>query len=83
MASIARVVAPGIVPLLARVPDFADLIAASPNQARSPAASTFLPIAGIKGAAKDRVVTAEEVVAREPDLIIGSWSARNSGLSEL
>lgn len=52
MASIARVVAPGIVPLLARVPDFADLIAASPNQARSPAASTFLPIAGIKAQPK-------------------------------
>ena len=28
------------------------------------------------GAAKDRVVTAEEVVAREPDLIIGSWCGR-------
>jgi iron complex transport system substrate-binding protein len=26
-----------------------------------------------QGAAKDRVVTAEEAVAREPDLIIGSW----------
>src|ERR1700757_109459 len=26
-----------------------------------------------QGAAKDRVVTVEEVVAREPDLIIGSW----------
>jgi iron complex transport system substrate-binding protein len=25
------------------------------------------------GPAKDRIVTAEEVVAREPDLIIGSW----------
>ena len=29
-----------------------------------------------QGAAKDRVVTAEEVVAREPDLIIGSWCGR-------
>jgi iron complex transport system substrate-binding protein len=28
------------------------------------------------GAAKDRVVTAEEVVAREPDLIIGSWCGK-------
>jgi iron complex transport system substrate-binding protein len=27
-------------------------------------------------AAKDRVVTAEEVVAREPDLIIGSWCGK-------
>jgi iron complex transport system substrate-binding protein len=31
---------------------------------------------GNDGAAKDRVVTAEEVVAREPDLIIGSWCGR-------
>ena len=30
-----------------------------------------------QGAAKDRVVTAEEVVAREPDLIIGSWCGKN------
>src|SRR6266478_3682720 len=29
-----------------------------------------------QGAAKDRVVTAEEVVAREPDLIIGSWCGK-------
>jgi iron complex transport system substrate-binding protein len=29
-----------------------------------------------RGAAKDRVVTAEEVVAREPDLIIGSWCGK-------
>ena len=28
------------------------------------------------GAAKDHVVTAEEVVAREPDLIIGSWCGK-------
>jgi iron complex transport system substrate-binding protein len=28
------------------------------------------------GAAKDRVVTAEEVVARQPDLIIGSWCGK-------
>ena len=28
------------------------------------------------GSAKDRVVTAEEVVAREPDLIIGSWCGK-------
>jgi len=34
-----------------------------------------------QGAAKDRVVTAEEVVAREPDLIIGSWCGKSSGLS--
>jgi ABC-type Fe3+-hydroxamate transport system substrate-binding protein len=34
-----------------------------------------------QGAAKDRVVTVEQVVAREPDLIIGSWCGRNSGLS--
>jgi hypothetical protein len=27
-----------------------------------------------QGAAKDRVVTADEVIAGEPDLIIGSWS---------
>jgi len=26
-----------------------------------------------QGAAKDRVVTIDEVVARDPDLIIGSW----------
>jgi iron complex transport system substrate-binding protein len=31
---------------------------------------------GNQGAAKDRVVTAEEVVAREPDLIIGSWCGK-------
>jgi hypothetical protein len=29
-----------------------------------------------QGAAKDRVVTIEEVVAREPDLIIGSWCGK-------
>jgi iron complex transport system substrate-binding protein len=29
-----------------------------------------------QGAAKDRVVTAEEVIAREPDLIIGSWCGK-------
>jgi iron complex transport system substrate-binding protein len=29
-----------------------------------------------RGAAKDRVVTAEQVVAREPDLIIGSWCGK-------
>ena len=29
-----------------------------------------------QGAAKDRVVTAEEVVAREPDLIIDSWCGK-------
>jgi iron complex transport system substrate-binding protein len=29
-----------------------------------------------RGAAKDRIVTAEEVVEREPDLIIGSWCGR-------
>ena len=29
-----------------------------------------------QGAAKDRVVAAEEVVAREPDLIIGSWCGK-------
>jgi len=29
-----------------------------------------------QGAAKDRVVTVEEVAAREPDLIIGSWCGR-------
>ena len=29
-----------------------------------------------QGAAKDRVVTVEEVVAREPDLIIGSWCGK-------
>ena len=29
-----------------------------------------------RGAARDRVVTAEEVVAREPDLIIGSWCGK-------
>jgi iron complex transport system substrate-binding protein len=31
---------------------------------------------GNQGAAKDRIVTAEEVVAREPDLIIGSWCGK-------
>jgi iron complex transport system substrate-binding protein len=31
---------------------------------------------GNQGAAKDRVVTTEEVVAREPDLIIGSWCGK-------
>jgi iron complex transport system substrate-binding protein len=30
-----------------------------------------------QGAAKGRVVTAEELVAREPDLIIGSWCGKN------
>jgi iron complex transport system substrate-binding protein len=29
-----------------------------------------------QGSAKDRVVTAEEVVARKPDLIIGSWCGK-------
>src|SRR5215469_8687074 len=29
-----------------------------------------------RGAAKDRIVTAEEVVEREPDLIIGSWCGK-------
>ena len=29
-----------------------------------------------QGAAKDRVVTVEEVVAREPDLIIASWCGK-------
>jgi iron complex transport system substrate-binding protein len=29
-----------------------------------------------QGAARDRIVTAEEVVAREPDLIIGSWCGK-------
>jgi iron complex transport system substrate-binding protein len=29
-----------------------------------------------KGAAKDRIVTPEEVIAREPDLIIGSWCGK-------
>ena len=29
-----------------------------------------------RGAAKDRVVSAEKVVAREPDLIIGSWCGK-------
>ena len=31
---------------------------------------------GNQGAAKDRVVAAEEVVARKPDLIIGSWCGK-------
>jgi iron complex transport system substrate-binding protein len=29
-----------------------------------------------QGAAKDRIVTPEEVVAREPDLIVGSWCGK-------
>jgi iron complex transport system substrate-binding protein len=29
-----------------------------------------------QGAAKDRIVTVEEVVEREPDLIIGSWCGK-------
>jgi iron complex transport system substrate-binding protein len=29
-----------------------------------------------QGAARNRIVTAEEVVAREPDLIIGSWCGK-------
>ena len=29
-----------------------------------------------QGAAKDRVVTIDEVIAREPDLIIGSWCGK-------
>jgi iron complex transport system substrate-binding protein len=29
-----------------------------------------------QSAARDRVVTAEEVVAREPDLVIGSWCGK-------
>ena len=29
-----------------------------------------------RGAAKDRIVTAEEIVKREPDLIIGSWCGK-------
>jgi len=31
---------------------------------------------GKQGAAKDRVVTVEEVVARQPDLIVGSWCGK-------
>jgi len=31
---------------------------------------------GAQGAAKGRIVTTEEVVAREPDLIIGSWCGK-------
>jgi hypothetical protein len=30
----------------------------------------------VKGAARDRVVTADQVVSREPDLIIGSWCGK-------
>jgi len=50
-----------------------------------PDLSEFVEIAGgidifadrrNQGAAKDRVVTVEEVVAREPDLIIGSWCGK-------
>jgi iron complex transport system substrate-binding protein len=29
-----------------------------------------------QGAAKDRVVTIDDVIAREPDLIIGSWCGK-------
>jgi iron complex transport system substrate-binding protein len=29
-----------------------------------------------QGATKDRIVTPEEVVAREPDLIVGSWCGK-------
>jgi iron complex transport system substrate-binding protein len=29
-----------------------------------------------QGAAKDRILTPEEVIAREPDLIIGSWCGK-------
>ena len=29
-----------------------------------------------QGAAKDRVVTIAEVIARKPDLIIGSWCGK-------
>ena len=29
-----------------------------------------------QGAAKDRVATIDEVIAREPDLIIGSWCGK-------
>jgi hypothetical protein len=36
-----------------------------------------------QAAAKDRVAAVEGLVAREPDLIIGSWWARSSGLSAL
>jgi len=32
-----------------------------------------------QGAAADRIVTAEEVVSREPDLIIGSWCGKKFG----
>jgi iron complex transport system substrate-binding protein len=45
------------------------------NSSKSLVASTSSPNVGIK-AVKDRVVTAEEVVAREPDLIIGSWCGK-------
>jgi iron complex transport system substrate-binding protein len=31
---------------------------------------------GNQSAAKDRIVTVEEIVAREPDLIIGSWCGK-------
>ena len=36
-----------------------------------------------QSAAKNRIVTPDEVIAREPDLIIGSWCGRNSGPSGL
>jgi hypothetical protein len=36
-----------------------------------------------RGAAKDRIVRGEEVVAREPDVIMARGAARNSGLSAL
>jgi iron complex transport system substrate-binding protein len=48
----------------------------SPSSSRSPAVSTSSPIEEIK--AKDRIVTIEEVVERQPDLIIGSWCGKKS-----
>ena len=36
-----------------------------------------------QGAAKDRIVTAEEVVEREPDLIIGSWCGKKFRLERV
>jgi len=36
-----------------------------------------------QGAAKDRIVTAEDVVVREPDLIIGSWCGKKFSRSAL
>jgi ABC-type Fe3+-hydroxamate transport system substrate-binding protein len=49
----------------------------------SPAGSTIFADRAISLAAKGRIVTADEVVARRPDLIIGSWCGKRFRLERV